>query len=243
MRIANWNVNHARESWRRSALEAEMREIDADVWVLTETHERLDPGCGNKCVAHSARSEELKDGESWVSIWSRLPLIEERPTTDKTFSAAAVLKLRDGSPLTVFGTVLPWRGRSWKGNPSADAVAFEAALRCQQADWALATRDPRNAVCVAGDFNQDLSTKHYYWSRKAYHLIRAALADSGLVAATADPTDPVRQLTGNAAACIDHICLSRSLTSKALAQSLAWSPTADGKTLSDHHGIYVDVDC
>ena len=240
MRIANWNVDHARERWRRSALHDRMRAIKADVWILTETHTGLVPEPGYECVACSGPSVELNEGESWVSIWSRLPLIKKRPTADATFSAAATVKRDDGSPLTVFGTVLPWRGRGWNGNPSAGAVAFEAALRCQRADWAVATRDPGNAVCVAGDFNQDLSTTPYYWSRNAYDFLRDGLAESELTAATADPMDPVRSLTGGASACIDHICLSPSLKANHVA---AWSPMVDGKVLSDHHGIYVDVDC
>lgn len=243
MRIANWNVNHARESGRRDALRKVMDSIGADVWILTETHASLEPRPHYRCIARSAASAELNKDESWVSIWSRIPLFEARSTADPTFSAAATLKRGDGSALTVFGTVLPWRGRRWGGFPSAGARAFEEALRCQQADWAAATRDPRNAVCVAGDFNQDLSTKPYYWSRKAYDLLRAALRESGLTAATGDPTDPVRSLTNDAAACIDHICLSQSLTELRAARSVAWSPTLDGRVLSDHHGVYVDVDC
>lgn len=243
MRIANWNVNHAREAWRREALQARMHRVNADVWILTETHASLNPGSEYRWVARSQRSAELPEAESWVNIWSRMPMLDELETADSTFSAGATLKLGDGTPLTVFGTVLPWCGRAWRGHPSADAVAFEAALRSQQTDWASVTRDPRNAVCVAGDFNQDLSTKSYYWSRKAYEALRTTLTESGLAAATADPTDPVRSLTGGTSACIDHICLSQSLTAKQRARSVAWSPTLDGKVLSDHHGIYVDVDC
>ena len=243
MRIANWNVNHARESWRRSALKAQMCAINADVWILTETHSSLEPGPGYECVARSDPFDELKEDESWVSIWSRLPFGKRLPTADGTFSAAATVKLVNGSPLTVFGMVLPWRGRSWSDQPSAGAVAFEAALRCQQADWAAATRDPRNAVCVAGDFNQDLSARPFYWSRRAHDLLGTALAESGLTAVTGDPTDPVRVLTDGRSACIDHICISQPLKAKLAAQSCAWAPTVDDRVLSDHPGIYVDVDC
>ena len=243
MRIANWNVNHARENGRREAIRRVMDSIGADVWILTETHASLEPGPDYRCVARSKPSAELPDDESWVSIWSRMPMLDQLKTADSTFSAGTILKLGDGTPLTVFGTVLPWRGREWGGQPSADAVAFEAALRSQQTDWASAIRNPRSAVCVAGDFNQDLSTKSYYWSRKAYEALRTTLTESGLTAATADPTDPVRGLTGGTSACIDHICLSESLTAKQRALSVAWAPTLDGRVLSDHHGIYVDVDC
>ena len=243
MRIANWNVNHARESRRRDALRTVMDSIGADVWILTETHASLEPGSDYRCVARSKPSDELPEDESWVSIWSRMPMLDELQTADAAFSAGATLELGDGTPLTVFGTVLPWRGRGWQGHPSEGAVAFEAALRSQQTDWASATRNPRNAVCVAGDFNQDLSTKSYYWSRKAYEALRMTLTANGLTAATADPTDPVRSLTDGTSACIDHICLSESLTARQQARSVAWSPTLDGRVLSDHHGIYVDVDC
>lgn len=162
MRIANWNVDHARQAWRREALQSQMRGVNADVRILTETHASLNPGSEYRWVARSQPFDELCDAESWVSIWSRMPMLDELKTTDSTFSAGATLKLGDGTPLTVFGTVLPWRGREWGGHPSAGAVAFEAAVRRHQTDWALASQDPRRAICVAGDFNQDLSTKSYY---------------------------------------------------------------------------------
>src|SRR4051812_29725724 len=106
MRIANWNVNHARESWRRSALQDSMHAINADVWILTETHASLTPGSDYQCIARCAPSVELNKDEFWVAIWSRAPLLEALPTADEAFTAAATVRLGDGSPLTVFGTVL-----------------------------------------------------------------------------------------------------------------------------------------
>jgi hypothetical protein len=65
------------------------------------------------------------------------------------------------------GTVLPWLGSAWHGIPAADGAAFSAALNAQLADWLSLQQDnPDCDFILAGDLNQDLSTSHYYGSRK-----------------------------------------------------------------------------
>jgi hypothetical protein len=163
---------------------------------------------------------------------------------DEKYSACAIITLSSGALLAVFGTVLPWRGSRWRGLPSANACAFDAALGVQSQDWRDLNADRSLAgLCVAGDFNQDLSATHYYWSRAARRSLRAALENNDLVALTAGDADPVRVQSNNAAACIDHICLSSAIASRT-DEPHAWSPVIDGHRLSDHPGIQVDIfDC
>ena len=253
MKIATWNLDHATESWRQEAICSKLTDINADIFILTETRDSISPGEAFTCVARSSSSKELKEDESWVTIWSRLPVIEkELPTTDSEFTAAATVSLPDRTPLVIFGTVLPWRGRKWidrerKEYPSAGAVAFKAALGAQQEDWRSLAREQSAALCIAGDFNQDLSKKHYYWSHKAQGWLQAALDDCELSAMTSDvakinnPTDPVRELTNGAAACIDHICLSQAIEGRQIGRSRAWSPVVDGRVLSDHPGVWIKL--
>lgn len=241
MIIANWNLDHGTELWRQAAIRSKLTDIKADVFILTETRESISPGEGFTCAARSFPSNDLKEGESWVEIWSRLPVLTpDLPTIDSEFTAAATLVLPDQTHLVVFGTVLPWRGSKWKSRQSAGALAFEAALGVQQRDWQTLAQS--NALCVAGDFNQDLSDKPYYWSRRAKLLLQASLDEHGLLALTGDPTDPVRKLTNGAEACIDHICLSQDIAGRQVGTSHAWSPVVDGCVLSDHHGVWIELE-
>lgn len=203
----------------------------------------MSPGEAFTRAATSSPSQDLKSGESWVEIWSRLPVLKkDLRTTDSEFTAAATVVLPDGTHLVVFGTVLPWRGQKWKEHPSAGAVAFEAALGAHEKDWQRLAREESASICVAGDFNQDLSCKHFYWSRRAYSLLRDSLdGRRGLIATTRDPTDPVRKLTNGAEACIDHICLSPEIEARKAGKSRAWSPVVDGRVLSDHPGVLIEL--
>jgi endonuclease/exonuclease/phosphatase family metal-dependent hydrolase len=94
---------------------------------------------------------------------------------------------------------------------------------------------------VAGDFNQALSRPFYYWSDAAERLLRDALAANGLCARTDDPFDPVRAISGGQAACIDHICISASLTQAQRGRAQARSPIIDGYALSDHPAVWLDL--
>lgn len=81
MRIGTWNVDyvfkHRLDILRRVL---SLRDNQADIWVLTETHDELvPPGCEH--VAHSEPRPKnfsaIRPGSRWVSIWSRFPIIEQ----------------------------------------------------------------------------------------------------------------------------------------------------------------------
>jgi endonuclease/exonuclease/phosphatase family metal-dependent hydrolase len=93
---------------------------------------------------------------------------------------------------------------------------------------------------VAGDFNQDLASKHYYWSATAREALRKALKVADLRALTAEPNDPVEKASDGKRRCIDHICVSREM--EPLGPVSAWSPTLDGTEVSDHYGVKVVID-
>ena len=236
MRIANWNLERASSAWRRDAIMKKIACVDADIWILTETRDSLTPGATHSCVA-SSRSRAL--GERWISIWSRYPGVQ-RPTSDDEYAACAILDVGARGQIALYGMVLPWAGSTWGGHPSANATAYRGAVDAQSGDW-IALGKAFTDVCVAGDFNQDLSTKHYYWSAEARRVLRAALTKSNLEAMTGGEDDPVRRITDGAAACIDHVCLSSSLASRSSGGAQAWSGTIDTRRVSDHPGIYVDL--
>jgi hypothetical protein len=70
-RIGTWNVERAPAS-RSSRQRQEVEGANADVWVLTETRDALDL----TPAFHPVSSQARPRGERWVTLWSRLPLIQ-----------------------------------------------------------------------------------------------------------------------------------------------------------------------
>jgi hypothetical protein len=241
MKLATWNVAIPVATRRRDALRAHIDCQQADVWVLTETHDGFEPG-----LAHSHSSADGRDGlhahgHRWVTIWSRHPL-EPIVTTDGLRTAAARVRPDDDVPFIIFGTVLPWLGSPWCGFPSAGGVAFGEALSTQCADWLrLRRKFPNDELFVLGDFNQDLVDPHYYGSRANRLALEAALEAAGLVALTAGDRDPIRRDSARCA-CIDHICAPRDVIARA-EPAVRWpdAPVPE-RRLSDHFGVSVSFD-
>jgi len=240
--IGNWNLDHAKQLERREGIRSVLQRERADIWVLTESRDSVCPGDGYRLVAKSSPGVRDDADERWVSIWTHLPDMGERKTRDDEFSACALLVLPSGARMAVFGTVLPWCGQRWRDHRSAGGAAFEAALTTQAADWRELAAEPGiDGLCVAGDFNQDLSDRHYYWSSVTRESLRATLSDCGLRALTAHPADPVRILGAGERACIDHICLSAHVAARQHGSPRAWEPRWNDMVLSDHPGILVSV--
>jgi hypothetical protein len=219
-----------------------MQAVDADIWVLTESHSHVAPGVGYQRIAQSGRASATDADESWVAVWSRIagtPVV----TTDRDRTAAAEMPFGPAGSLVVFGTVLPWLGSGWRNIAAANGAAFRASLAEQVADWTrIRAEDPRRELCVAGDFNQDLLTEgHYYGSKAGRAAVRSALDTSMLSCPTSDPNDAVHHHTAGRAAGIDHICISAGL-SMATDSAHVWpAPEARGATLSDHFGVCITV--
>lgn len=243
LRIANWNLDRARVPLRRDSIREQVAAVQAHIWVLTESRDAMDPGTGYRRVAESLAHARGDNDERWVSIWTNLSGATWRQTSDEEYAACAIIDISPAARLAVYGTVLPWRGSVWLDRPSAKACAYGAALSVQAQDWSeLRRQSDLVGVCVAGDFNQDLSDTHYYWSDAARELLRRALDANELCATTSDPTDPVRKMSEGREACIDHICISRSLVGRQTGGAHAWSPVVKGRALTDHPGVWIELD-
>ena len=76
MRVATWNLqsDRALTPRREAAFRRAMDEVDADVWVLTETWGGFAPGPAYQWVAQSAAAADLPEGSDrrYVAIWSRV---------------------------------------------------------------------------------------------------------------------------------------------------------------------------
>jgi len=236
MKIATWNVAYARGETSNERRRAVLKRIDADVWVLTETHIDLTPGSGyrpiHSCERNAPGNRSVVADSRWVTIWARDELMP-RPihVTDPERTAACSLETESG-PFWVFGTVLPWYGDREKGS-----VAVEVAR--QQRDW-LRMKDEVGPVgCVAGDFNVNLGGgPHYYGSRESKSAVKASLCETGLFVLTDYPN---AKLPGRDYGLIDHIAVSQELSVPRPAPCV-WDKTdEDDHLLSDHAGVAVDI--
>ena len=242
MKLATWNVAMPLSARRRAAIRTYLDAQQADVWVLTETHEALTPG-----YAFSHSSANGCDGTShkeqhWVTIWSRYPL-ERLETSDRERTAAVRVTPDSGDCFVIYGTVLPWRGSAWRGHPSREGVAFREALAVQTADWRQIMVDfSEDELFVIGDLNQAMAgPPHYYGSLANRAKLEAALSEAKLVALTAGTGDPVRR-DSPPCACIDHICARRDSSWRART-AVRWPKAAvPPPALSDHFGISILFD-
>lgn len=134
LRIGTWNVNYAYEK-RIAALTQRIAANEADVWILTETHDDLKPvACGY--AAHSAPRPKnnnvgVRLGSRWVTVWSRYPIRQHNcHLKDQDRTVAGFVDLGMAGQLLVYGTVLPQRGDRQPGWKEHDRVIAE-----QCAEW------------------------------------------------------------------------------------------------------------
>jgi endonuclease/exonuclease/phosphatase family metal-dependent hydrolase len=244
MRIANWNLKRILPSEQRVfAIRERLTVIDADIWILTETHELVAPGKDFSSVMSGVPDRESKLGERWAGIWSRHP-INHLPSfvSDEARCVAARIEHPNVGEIVVYATVLPWQGSEWRGIGSIDGVAYSAALSVYVRDWKRIRSEFPNALCVvAGDFNQDLAPYHYYGSKKQRELLEVGLTGVGMIALTAGANDPIDWDPLQRHACIDHICTSE-LPGLRVGNTIRWPETGKPDTrLSDHFGVAVDL--
>jgi endonuclease/exonuclease/phosphatase family metal-dependent hydrolase len=240
MRIGTWNVEYARGLTHNARRQVRLQQADADIWILTETHDDLTPGEDWQAVSSDTR-RGADPGGRWVTIWTRLPLIKALDVTDADRTAACLVEAPTG-PLIVFGTVLPWhadRGEIPTTPPSRNWQEQYRVIPDQAADWRrLQAAFPQAALCVAGDLNMNLGGPQYYGTATGRTLLADAMAASGLKAATAFDCVPAGLLEHPM---IDHVLLPQAWMAAARVAH-AWEGTSpsDGK-LSDHSGAVVEV--
>lgn len=237
MKIATWNLESINRLTpdRRDAILGAVKDVDADVWVLTESWVNLEPLPGYRLVSHSCKADEdLTPERRWVSIWARSNLtssaLEVKSQQQDRMAAVQIMK-PDGDNLVVVGTVLPWPSdKLWPG-----VEGFCKALAEQAAEWKRLKNLPDTGTfLVAGDFNQAIPYQRWFGSKKGAN----ALEDQDWVCLTRG-NDPL-----TAKPRIDHICISRrGLKPPFLPQVGAWEvPLHNGKPVTDHSGAVADLD-
>jgi len=225
---------------RATRLQDHIRAIEADVWILTETHPNVGLSSTHRLAASSSPASDRSGDERWVAIWVRTDFdTTSCPTTDPERTACARLSLERGVDWYVYGTVLPWLSDK-RRHPVVGSAAFIAALKDQESDWAsIRAADPKARLLVAGDFNQDLLDEgHYYGSRKGRQALQITLERAGLACVTGGASDPVARHDPRHAS-IDHVCILRD-SGITVTGMTVWPKAGQlGSRLSDHYGVTV----
>ena len=248
MRIGTWNVEYVfkdRLDVLRRVLA--LRDNQADIWVLTETHDELIPP-GMEFAAHSEPRPKnfsaIRPGSRWVSIWSRFPIIEQvsLPGADMKRTTCAILDIGEGRTLAVYGTVMPWHSDQSEHPPQPPQPPLpnwsehHRVVPLQAAEWhMLREKYPEAPLCIAGDYNTDMATGRRYGTKEGIAALRSGLDACDLFCAT----EPGRVPDGLLPVLpIDHISLPRAWESATKVVS-AW-PAFKG-VISDHSGLVVEV--
>jgi hypothetical protein len=234
MRIATCNLERCNWGAKRSiSVDGGMDALRADVTVVTE------PGPGFLDRHSSSHVSPMKraKGESWVAIVG--PGLRS-VDFDIAYERLAVASrgILDGTPVVIYGSVLPWNAaRSqapdvFGAQPSEFVEIFETALEEQVADMlALRSAYPEDHLIWAGDFNQTLLG--HPLSKVASSMLKRAIEKLGLKAVNADA--PHREAGRYA---IDLICVEETWTSPSVESTY---PMLDGRALSDHRWYVAEV--
>lgn len=239
VRIGTWNLDHARALKHDIARLRLIDEAGSDVWVLTETNDRVAlPGYS---AVHSAPRPGSPAGGRWVSIWTRLPIRARIAVDDTSRSVAALLESPLGDIL-VFGTVLPWHTDVGEMPSAEKPKLWQEQYRVtplQGSEWGrLGAQYPSAALCVAGDLNMNLGGPHYYGTIKGRRLLQEAMQLAGLVCTTSYARLPAGLLRHPA---IDHVLLPHDLALHTTVVAAWEGALPEGPNLSDHSALVVET--
>jgi len=250
VRIATWNIERPSSQLNERSLRIleKIREINADIWILTEAHDSIRPGPDyQEASTPPVTGSPIfhRDGEHKTTIWSRWLIVAGVEPSTPIRAACPILETPLGR-LVVYGTVLPYHGARWPYGTPRNWDAHYAAIATQGADWSRLRRDyPLDGLCVAGDFNQNRPVRTTYGTRWGRVLLDLALKESDLVGVTQSDFAIARKLPQDAfdllTDSIDHICLNSLWAEKVTKVGIWPGQTAAGEYLSDHSGVFIDL--
>jgi endonuclease/exonuclease/phosphatase family metal-dependent hydrolase len=219
-----------------------MAAVEADLWVVTETHLGYAPSAKHQhSVFSPPHPERRPEPERWASIWSRWPITLVAAPAPHPRGSVAGLVATPGGPVLVYGTVLAWANepRHDDGRSARMWEVHLAEIDRQGAEWAqLRSAYPEIPMVVAGDFNQVRDGSGWYGTRATRDRLTDALSRAGLVCAT--DLDVVSAGLLEAHHLIDHICVTPDLAKDATVH--CWEARDDaGQRLSDHPTVAVDL--
>lgn len=219
MKIATWNIERLKHLRQIDNIQDEIKRINADILILTETDTRVQTGYKH-CIETSPIYEDTECTyavtERRTVIYTNYHPIRTYETYNPAISTCVELET-DYGVLLVYGTIIGIYGNRNKN--------FISDLKCQLADveQLAASKKP---VCIAGDYNLSFSD-NYYFTKEGRTLLQNKFSESGICILTKDQKE-----------CIDHIAISKSFGGSGLIRTEEWNTD---KCLSDHKGIAITM--
>ncbi len=115
MKIATWNLERPVDlaDKRVELIRQRIDQINADIWILTETNNKLRPGEQYHGLASTLIEDTHKPNECRTAVWSRFPIISQVPTFDSKTAVCLEIDSPKGLML-VYGTIIPYGGAGTK---------------------------------------------------------------------------------------------------------------------------------
>lgn len=234
MRVATWNLERPKlRGWLKNPCIIEkIKEVDADVWILTETNAAITPGDDYFSVATLPVHNYHSLGENFTTIWSRFRMQRKIITFDPEFSVCVEIESPLG-PMIVYGTIITYANDKGPDGKSRRWEEHRKSILRHSEDWKrIRSEYTDHHFVVGGDFNQSRDGSGWYEDKDSVELLTNALQKSSLVCITEEKTKLKTRSS------IDHICVSEGL----VADFSVWEGTTDGnQKLSDHNGVLVDL--
>jgi hypothetical protein len=243
VRVATWNVERVKpKGWKIAPAQRQrMADVDADIWILTETHVDHGPGA-TYCGIHTPPITERRPAdERWVGIWSRYPnapIAEPEPRGRGTLAALIDTPIGE---LVVYGCVIPWANEPTLGDGTPATMWRAHAETIEQIDLdltAIRNRHPSLPIILAGDFNQDRDGSGWYGTRAVREQLSAVLDRHDLASPTAKDVVAAGLLRSHHL--VDHICITSSLAADVDVHCWETIDEADVR-LSDHPTVAIDI--
>lgn len=239
-RIATWNLERPRQNgWIKNQRRfKKINEIDADVWVLTETNKAIDLGSRYTAI-ESSPCEGYEAGENLSTIWSRWKVLRSLPTFDPTFAVCAEVDSPLGA-MIIYGTVITYANDLGINGTAKRWEEHRRSIQQHHEDWLRIQKQyPNHLMCIAGDFNQSRDGSGWYEEKQSVEMLSTALSDLSLVCMTQQNF----QETGLSRSTVDHICLSERLEPCKVSVDTWEGTTSQGEKMSDHNGVFIDLRC
>ena len=243
MRIATWNLDRPtlapKQAPKNEARLEKIREINADIWILTESHELIDLSDTHHGAATEPSYRKPRPGEYCAAVWSRWPIMERVETSDSTEAVCVEVEHPNG-PLLVYGSIIPWDGcKGLDGNAGRWEEHYRY-IEWHGRDWLQLRQDfPDHSIITGGDYNQNRDGARWYGTRKGRDLLTQALENADLRCVTEEDFVETGKLQNRHT--VDQICMDVSLAKKVESVGAWERERSDGLMLSDHSGIYVDL--
>jgi endonuclease/exonuclease/phosphatase family metal-dependent hydrolase len=226
MKIATWNLERPKQpktfSRKNELILEKLKEINADILILTETNSCINPG--DDFIGF--RSEELvpckeceyTTGENRATVWVKRTHSATKVEVSNAFTSACVSVNTEQGELIVYGTVV-----GILGHPSQN-------VDDQIDDWRRISESGSKGVCIAGDFNVQFNRLDNF-TKTSKDKILACFLELGIT-----------NLTCGIAENIDHIAISNRFLESALhSETYIWNQEKKLHVpqLSDHIGVSV----